>query len=139
MNGLPDDSALKDRIFCIEVPGYTTDEKTEIIIDYLLPKHMKNIGINPGDIKIDKSVAKYLINKVDTPENKGVREIERCVKDILNKIYFLQSNNVDEFSLSFQTKEKITFPLKITKELVDNFCKTYDTETGSSGYSHLYI
>ena len=43
MNELPTDSALRDRIYTIEVPGYQLEDKICIVIDYLFPKALKNI------------------------------------------------------------------------------------------------
>ena len=136
MNDFPKDSALKDRLFCIDVPGYNIDEKVSIIIDYLLPKQMKNIGVKSDDIKISKEVAKHLVNYVDKPSNKGIREIERALKDILNKIYFLQNNKMEDFSFSFKLKKKIEFPINISVEMVNTFCKKpTDNETYLKMYS----
>ena len=45
MNNIPKDSALRDRLFIIELDGYNVDEKIRILIDYVLPKLLKNIGL----------------------------------------------------------------------------------------------
>ena len=136
MNSLPDDSALRDRIFCIQVPGYDTEDKISIIIDYLLPKHMKNLGIKPNDVNMSREVAKHFIERVDTPGNKGIREVERSIKDIMNKIFFLQNNEMKDFSLSFKLKQKVVFPIDITKSMIDIFCKKTIVD---ESYSRMYI
>ena len=41
MNQLPTDSALKDRIYSIEVPGYSTKDKVQIVCKYLFPKYLQ--------------------------------------------------------------------------------------------------
>ena len=45
MNELPTDSALRDRLFVINVPAYSNKEKVHILRDFVIPKMLKNIGI----------------------------------------------------------------------------------------------
>ena len=52
MNEFPEDSALKDRIYSIEVPGYSTKDKVQIVCKYLFPKYLKNINRKSKDIII---------------------------------------------------------------------------------------
>ena len=128
MNDLPLDSALNDRLYTIEVPGYDIKEKIHILIDYILPKNLKNIGRKDGDILINKNVAKYLINKViDSSKDKGIRTIEKVIKEIINKVNFLVINQdsngkLSGFNLTFNVNEKLNYPVTLTTELVDIFC-----------------
>ena len=43
--GNPSDSALNDRLYKIEVPGYSKKEKMEIVTKYSLKKIIKNSGL----------------------------------------------------------------------------------------------
>ena len=121
MNKLPQDSALKDRIFPITVPGYTLKEKVQIACNYLLPKNLKNKGLKDSDITLSPEVAMYFINIYTNMKNKGVREVETCIKNIINKLHFIVNN--PSFDISFMIKGKLTFPINITKNMVDKFCK----------------
>ena len=127
MNSLPEDSALKDRIFTINVEGYNTKDKIQIVQNYLLPRAIKNIGRNDNDITISEENALYLINKIDKGnENKGVRNLEKNIKDIVNKIHFLVSNKKEGilqigFNITFDVKDIIQYPVHISKESIDRF------------------
>jgi ATP-dependent Lon protease len=127
MNSLPEDSALKDRIFTINVEGYNTKDKIQIVQNYLLPRAIKNIGRNDNDITISEENVLYLINKIDKGNgNKGVRNLEKNIKDIVNKIHFLVSNKKEGilqigFNITFDVKDIIQYPVHISKESIDRF------------------
>jgi len=121
MNEFPEDSALKDRIYSIEVPGYSTKDKIQIVCKYLFPKHLQNINRKSTDIIISEKVANHLITKYTTNTDKGVRSIEKLVKDIINKVHFIVNHR--EFNISFQINSKLTYPVSLTEKMVDKFCK----------------
>ena len=122
MNKLPVDSALKDRIFPIIVPGYSLNEKIQIGAKYLLPKNLKIKGLKKTDVTISDKAMGYLINNFTNIKNKGMREIEAFLKNILNKIHFVVNN--PDFDISFTFHKKLEFPVEITFKMIDKFCKT---------------
>lgn len=109
MNSLPEDEALKDRMFCITVEGYKEAEKIRILCDYLLAKHLKNLGLQVTDVVISDDVARNLIQRV-CPDEKGIRTMEKHLKDVLSKISFLVSNQ-DAIHCSFSLPVRF-FPMK---------------------------
>jgi ATP-dependent Lon protease len=124
MNSLPSDEALCDRIFAIDVEGYTYTDKLKIIQDFLLPKALKNVGLNSNCVVIDNPTASYLITKMCKNFDKGVRSIERGITDLVNKINFIAQNQdengyMNGFNVSFQLKHKLTFPIVLTPVLID--------------------
>ena len=125
MNEYPKDSALRDRIYIIELDGYKTDEKVKILKDYVLPKFLKNIGLKEDDIIIDENVSKYIIEKYDK-DYKGIRNLENIMKEIVQKIHFIV-NNFEEMNtyscLTFKCKEKLKFPLNLTIKLLEEIFK----------------
>ena len=125
MNNLPIDSALKDRIFTITVPGYNLKEKIKITSNYLLPKNLLNKGLKKNDITISDENASYLINTYTDCNNKGVRNVESCIKDIISKLHFIVNN--PGFDISFMLKNKLEFPINLTKSMIDKFCKKKST------------
>jgi len=134
MNGLPTDSALKDRIFPITVPGYSLKEKVQIGSKYLLPKNLKIKGLKATDVTISDEAMKYLINNFTDKENKGMREIETHLKNILNKIHFIVNN--PDFDISFKLKKKLKFPVELTENMINKFCKR---KTKDPSISTLYL
>ena len=127
MNRLPSDNVLTDRLWVVDVDGYSTTEKIEIVQKYVLPKSLKNCGMKETDIVIDKQVCRYLIEKVTKSGDKGVRTIEKTLKDITNKINFIVSlqddNGVLPFETSFDMNSRVMLPLTISKSMIDKFIK----------------
>jgi len=124
MNALPEDEALKDRIFVINVDGYKEEEKVRILCDYLLPKHLRNLNLQETDIIINDEMAKYFIRKV-SPEDKGIRTMEKYLKDILSKTSFLVTNQ-DTLKCSFSLPKKyypLQFPVTLNENMLDIFLK----------------
>lgn len=136
MNEPPKDSALRDRIFLIEVPGYKPSEKSKIFTDFVLPKILRSIRLAPNSIEIDRETANYIVDKVTTSEDKGIRTLEKVSKELVNKLNFLvnhqdESGKVDGFNISFNVQEKLSYPLKLTREIFDKVYN-YKNETNPS-------
>ena len=131
MNSLPKDSALKDRVYSIEVPGYSIKEKKKILCDYTLPKMLKNIGLTNKEILINEEISEYFIKKIDKGEP-GIRNIENRTKELINKVHFMVNHQSKKGKLkgfdciSFHSSSKLKYPLKITKEIIDELCKNND-------------
>lgn len=123
MNEIPEDSALVDRLWIINVDGYSMDEKKHIIKTHLLPKTLKNCGIDTNKISFDSDIISYFINKVCEINDKGVRTLEKVIKDIVNKISFIlnhqDKNGKLPFTTSFQLNYFISLPLIIDKLILD--------------------
>lgn len=124
MNELPSDSALRDRIYTIEVPGYKLEDKICIVTDYLFPKALKNINVPENSIVVSPTVAEYLIKQTPNWENcTGVRLIEQAVTNIVSKIDFLvkhQDNNgqLKGFDISFDIGKAIKYPVTLTCTMI---------------------
>ncbi|MDF2690525.1 MAG: ATP-dependent proteinase [Gammaproteobacteria bacterium] len=74
---------LLDRMEVIRLPGYTEDEKLNIAMKYLVPKHIQASGLKKSEISIDESVVLDII-RYYTRES-GVRSLEREVAKICRK------------------------------------------------------
>jgi ATP-dependent Lon protease len=123
MNSKPRDAALADRWWMIEVPGYNSSEKVEIVQSYLLPKALKNSSRAPTDITIDKSVCEYLIQRICKSHDKGVRTLQKSIGDIVNKVDFLVTHQDEKgelpFSTTFKMGERLKYPLALTISIID--------------------
>lgn len=97
-NVLEDISApLRDRMRVIRIPGYTIPEQVEIAKGYLIPKQMKENGLE-GKIEVafSDAVLKFIIeNYTFAP---GVRKVEEKIESILKKIAkkIVQGENLPE-------------------------------------------
>src|SRR5690554_844038 len=76
--------ALLDRMEIIEMNGYTIEEKVEILRQHLLPKQLKEHGLDLKSINIPKKVMEFIVTKY-TRES-GVRKLDKEVANIVRFI-----------------------------------------------------
>ena len=75
---------LFDRMETIRLPGYTLEEKIEIASRFLVPKQIKEHGLNIRNVAISKDIISHII-RFYTREA-GVRSLEREIARICRKI-----------------------------------------------------
>ena len=76
--------ALLDRMEVIRLAGYTEDEKVAIAQRYLVPKQMKNNGLNDGELRISGQAIRDIIRY--WTREAGVRNVEREVAKLCRKV-----------------------------------------------------
>ena len=74
---------LLDRMEVIRISGYTDEEKLQISLKYLLPKQMKEHGLDSEKFHISESVLKGIINYYT--REAGVRNLERNIANLCRK------------------------------------------------------
>ena len=75
---------LEDRMEVVRLPGYYPHEKLSIAKDYLVPKALKNCGVeNKDSIVFDDESIKTILREYT--REAGVRELERMVETIVRK------------------------------------------------------
>lgn len=74
---------LLDRMELIEVPSYTEEEKLQIAKRHLLPKQVKEHGLDAGTVKISDRVMRSLIEGYT--REAGVRTLERTIAKVIRK------------------------------------------------------
>jgi len=75
---------LLDRMEIIRLPGYTEDEKLNIARRYLVPKQVKNNGLNDGELEITDDALIDLIRYYT--KEAGVRGLEREIAKLARKV-----------------------------------------------------
>jgi len=75
---------LLDRMEVIEINGYITEEKVEIARRHLIPKQLKENGLDPHEIRIPPRTISAIVERY-TRES-GVRELEKKIATIMRKI-----------------------------------------------------
>ncbi len=76
--------ALLDRMEVIRLSGYTEDEKTHIALKYLLPKQMKNNGVQEAELLITEEAVRDIVRYYT--REAGVRSLERELSKICRKV-----------------------------------------------------
>jgi ATP-dependent Lon protease len=83
-NSLNIPAPLLDRMEVIRLPGYTEDEKLNIAKRYLIPKQMKNNGVEEDELKISDSAVMDAIRYYT--REAGVRNLERELANVCRKV-----------------------------------------------------
>jgi ATP-dependent Lon protease len=83
-NSLNIPAPLLDRMEVIRLAGYTEDEKLNIAKRYLVPKQMKQNGLNDGELTISDSALTDVIRYYT--REAGVRNLEREIARICRKV-----------------------------------------------------
>lgn len=82
MSSIP--GPLLDRLEIIELSSYTRFEKLDIVKKYMLPKLIKNHGLDKYKINFTDDAINSIIENYS--KEAGVRELERIISKILRKI-----------------------------------------------------
>ena len=76
--------ALLDRMELIEVTGYTQEEKVEIAKQHLVPRQIKEHGLNNDHVKFSKKALDKLIE--DYTRESGVRTLEKRIAKVVRAV-----------------------------------------------------
>lgn len=76
--------ALRDRMETIEIPGYSSEEKIHIAEKFLIPKQLKEQGIEKYNVKFTGEAISLIIEEYT--REAGVRNLEREIANICKKI-----------------------------------------------------
>ena len=122
-------------MYKIQTNGYSTKEKIQIAKNYLLPKIQKDVKIDE-EIIFQDDIIKHIIDHF-TGDEKGVRNLKRCLEVIYRKInlYHLMSPGTKLFDDN--SSLKVEFPLTISRELVEKLIKKSDED--NSVHLSLYM
>jgi ATP-dependent Lon protease len=82
------DKILLDRMIIIELKGYDLKQKIVIAEQYLLPIALESVHLT-DNVTINKEVLTLIIERYAS-EEQGVRELKRCLDQIVQKINMLR-------------------------------------------------
>ena len=80
----PIPAALKDRMEVLRLAGYTLFEKVNIAKRFLIPKQLKNHGLEPQAFAFEEDAVRDVVEKYT--REAGVRSLEREVASICRKL-----------------------------------------------------
>jgi ATP-dependent Lon protease len=127
---------LRDRMYKIQIKNYNKKEKTIIANNYLLPKIRDQVKFNFEDIMIVDEIIHYIVDTYCDKED-GVRNLKRCLEIIHTKLNLCRLVKPGSSIFEENTITNVTFPLTITKDIVDKLIKKKDMINPS--LYHMYI
>ena len=112
------DRVLLDRFTVIHLEGYCSKEKLEIAEKFLLPGALKQVNLAER-VGVPKDIVSHVLETY-AKEEKGVRELKRCMEQIAQKLNMLRLFNSPD--LPFYIKD-FSLPFILKKDHVDKFLK----------------
>jgi ATP-dependent Lon protease len=82
LNTIPE--PLRDRMEIIRLPGYLDHEKQAIARQFLIPKQLKQNGLNPDRVTFERETVPEIIQRYT--REAGVRELERRIARVARKL-----------------------------------------------------
>ena len=127
---------LKDRMYKIQIKNYNKKEKAIIANEYLLPKIRDQVKFNLEDIAISDEIVHYIVDTYCGKED-GVRNLKRCLEIIHTKLNLCRLVKPSSSIFQENTVTNVSFPLTVTKDIVDKLIKQKDIINPS--LYHMYI
>lgn len=140
MNDLPSDQAMLDRLEIINVSPYSVQDRKKIAENYLIPKFMKDIGLNDEKLEFPKDAVDRIVQKTGDGE-KGVRDLERKINLVIEKSFFFISNKKGTYSYPWykeMQKNLINEKLVLTPQIVDNVLDN-DKDKDNPTFMSMYL
>ena len=106
---------LLDRMYKIKTQGFSMGSKIKICKNYLLPKIIKNYSFNEGDIKLSHEILTIIITNY-TNNEKGVRNLKRCLETIYGKLNLTKLLNNSKEKVSAEKNDKKSINIEIKKK-----------------------
>ncbi len=108
---------LRDRMEIIDLSGYTEEEKKHIAFRYLIPRQIKENGIQPDNIEFPDDSVNYIVRHYT--REAGVRKLEQLIGTVCRK----QARRIAE-----GTPEKLVVTKAIINEFLGGIKVRVDTE-----------
>ena len=121
------DRVLMDRMVVINLEGYSKKDKMAIAQNFLLPAALKEVALEEK-VSISPEVLEHIMTEYAS-EEKGVRELKRCIEAVTQKINMLRIFNTKD--LPFHIPE-FRLPFVLKKTHVDLFLKKKKSEMDES-------
>lgn len=111
---------LLDRMEVIQLSGYTTEEKFHIAKNHLLPKQLKEHGLEPEKVLLKDADLKNIIS--DYTREAGVRDLQRKIAKILRSVTetVVKNKHQDNIVINEATIEDVLGVEKMTYELAQS-------------------
>ena len=112
------DKVLLDRMIVVQLAGYQPKDKISIAEQFLLPAALKEVNLGEK-VAISRDILQHVLDNY-AKEETGVRELKRCIEQIVQRINMLRMFNVKELPFHIPG---FALPFVLKKEHVDLFLK----------------
>ena len=119
---------LRDRMYKIETKGYDAKEKSTIAKIHLLPSIRKQIKFTEEELVISDEVIAYIVQNF-TGEEKGVRNLKRCLEIIFTKMNLYRFTDTTTEFFKKGMLEKVEFPYTLSNRDVDKLVSKKELNT----------
>ena len=104
---------LRDRLHIVEIKGYALFEKFMIAKNYLIPRQLKNAGVEDF-VEFSDEAIQRIVDKHASDE--GVRGIDHCLNDICAEcaLRFVSTECLEQTKIGISEVEKTLVDYKIT-------------------------
>jgi ATP-dependent Lon protease len=128
---------LLDRMYKIQTAGYEKKDKRVISNDYLIPTILQQVNFNKEDVIIPDETIDYIIETY-TNEEKGVRNLKRCLEIIYTKLNLYRLMKPGATLFEKEMALKVEFPFTVTKDVMNSLIKR-DDDSRQALFNTLYI
>jgi ATP-dependent Lon protease len=125
------DRVLLDRMVVLQLQGYSKADKIAIAENFLLPTALKEVHLDEK-VGVSREVLEYILEEY-AKEEKGVRELKRCMEQITQKVNMLRMFNTKELPFHIPNFQ---LPFVLKKNHIDLFLKK--KESVDASIAHLY-
>jgi hypothetical protein len=112
------DKVLLDRMVVVQLQGYQPKDKINIAEQFLLPGALREVNLMEK-VAISRDILQHIIDNY-AKEETGVRELKRCIEQIVQRINMLRMFNVKELPFHIPN---FNLPFVLKKDHVDLFLK----------------
>ena len=124
---------LRDRMFVIRTEGYTPPQKMIIAKKYLSPVIRNNVNFRQEDIIITDEALHYIIEHY-TYDEKGVRNLKRCIENIYTKLNLFRLMKPDTNLFEKELTLNVSFPFTVTVDILKKIIKPDPVQTNNMMY-----
>jgi len=113
---------LKDRMYRIHTDGYKNQQKLIIAKKYLIPNIEKSVNFEKEQIIIPDEILNHIIDTF-TEDEKGVRNLKRCLEIIFTKLNLYRLMKPDSKLFDDNEVLKVKFPYTVKQEDLNKLIK----------------
>jgi len=126
---------LRDRMYIVRTEGYDLAAKLAIAQKFILPRMREKVRLGEAEVVVPDATLVDMIRNY-TGEEKGVRNLGRCIETVLDKINLKRFETPGVALFAKEVDFEIQFPMVVTTDLLAKLLKT---EKPTAAHMHMYL